>query len=116
VAIASFTAGTVHAILGGRGKGSDYTPLAQALAAHGRAAYLIGEAAAELQPALAATGIPVHRCGDLARAVSAARAAARRDDVVLLSPACASYDQYRSFEQRGDHFRELVGPPDLEGG
>jgi UDP-N-acetylmuramoylalanine--D-glutamate ligase len=116
VAVASFPAATVHAILGGRGKGSDYAPLARALAEHGRAAYLIGEAAAELEPALAAAGIPLHRSGDLEHAVAAARAAARPGDVVLLSPACASYDQYQSFEQRGDHFRELVGPADVEGG
>jgi UDP-N-acetylmuramoylalanine--D-glutamate ligase len=116
VAIASFPAGTVHAILGGRGKGSDYRPLAAALAEHGRAAYLIGEAAAELEPALAATGVPVQRCGDLEHAVAAARAVARPGEVVLLSPACASYDQYRSFEQRGDHFGELIGRADVEGG
>jgi UDP-N-acetylmuramoylalanine--D-glutamate ligase len=47
-------------------------------------------------------------CGDLDRAVAAARAAARSGEVVLLSPACASYDQYRSFEERGEHFRDLV--------
>jgi UDP-N-acetylmuramoylalanine--D-glutamate ligase len=116
VAVASFPTGTVHAILGGRGKGSDYGPLARALAEHGRAAYLIGEAAAELEPALAAAGIALHRSGDLEHAIAAARAAARPGDVVLLSPACASYDQYRSFEERGDHFRELVGPADVEGG
>jgi UDP-N-acetylmuramoylalanine--D-glutamate ligase len=116
VAVASFPTGTVHAILGGRGKGSDYGPLARALAEHGRAAFLIGEAAAELEPALAAAGIPLHRSGDLEHAVAVARAAARPGDVVLLSPACASYDQYRSFEERGDHFRELVGPADVEGG
>jgi UDP-N-acetylmuramoylalanine--D-glutamate ligase len=108
VAIESFPAGTVHAILGGRGKGSDYAPLAQPLAEHARAAYLIGETAAELHAALEATGVPLHDCGDLEHAVAAARAAAREGDVVLLSPACTSYDQYRSFEERGDHFRALV--------
>ena len=70
--------------------------------------YLIGEAAADAAPtALRATGVPVHDCGDLERAVAAARAAAGPGDVVLLSPGCASYDQYRSFEERGDHFRAL---------
>jgi len=58
--------------------------------------------------ALAHTGIPLHACGDLERAVAAARAQARPGDVVLLSPAVASYDQYRSFEERGAHFRRLV--------
>jgi UDP-N-acetylmuramoylalanine--D-glutamate ligase len=107
VAIESF-AGGVHAILGGRGKRSNYTPLAGPLAERARAAYLIGETAAELRAALAETGVPLHDCGDLEHAVAAARAAARPGDVVLLSPACASYDQYRSFEERGEHFRALV--------
>ena len=52
--------------------------------------------------------MPLHRCGELARAVHAAAAAARPGDTVLLSPACASYDQYPNFEARGEHFRELV--------
>jgi UDP-N-acetylmuramoylalanine--D-glutamate ligase len=107
VGIESFSGG-VHAILGGRGKGGDYAPLAGAVAARARAAYLIGEAAPQIRAALADTAVPLHDCGDLATAVTAARAAARPGDVVLLSPACASYDQYRSFEVRGDHFRALV--------
>jgi UDP-N-acetylmuramoylalanine--D-glutamate ligase len=107
VGIESFPGG-VHAILGGRGKHGDYAPLARAVAARARAVYLIGEAAAEIGEALAGTGVPLHDCGDLATAVAAARAAARPGEVVLLSPACASYDQYRSFEERGDHFRALV--------
>jgi UDP-N-acetylmuramoylalanine--D-glutamate ligase len=107
VGIESFPGG-VHAILGGRGKRSDYAPLAASLAERGRAAYLIGEAAPQIGAALAGAGVPLRECGDLAAAVAAARAAAQPGDVVLLSPACASYDQYRSFEERGDHFRELV--------
>jgi UDP-N-acetylmuramoylalanine--D-glutamate ligase len=107
VGIRSF-AGGVHAILGGRGKGGDYTPLADAVAERGAAAYLIGETAAELRAALEPTGVPLHMSGDLEQAVAASSAAARPGDVVLLSPACASYDQYRSFEERGEHFRALV--------
>ena len=107
VGIRSF-AGGVHAILGGRGKQEDYAPLAAALDEHGRAAYLIGEEAERLAAALAPAGVPIHDCGDLERAVAAARAAAAPGDVVLLSPACASYDQYRSFNERGDHFKALV--------
>jgi UDP-N-acetylmuramoylalanine--D-glutamate ligase len=107
VGIESFPGG-VHVILGGRGKHGDYTPLARAVAARARAAYLIGEAAAEIGEALAGTGVPLRDCGNVASAVAAARAAARPREVVLLSPACASYDQYESFEQRGDHFRALV--------
>jgi UDP-N-acetylmuramoylalanine--D-glutamate ligase len=107
VGIRSF-AGGVHVILGGRGKGSDYRPLAGPLAERGAGAYLIGETAAELRAALEATGVPVHDSGDLESAVAAARAAARPGDVILLSPACASFDQYTSFEDRGRHFRSLV--------
>jgi UDP-N-acetylmuramoylalanine--D-glutamate ligase len=106
VALASFPPGTVHAILGGRGKGSDYGPLARAVGESARAAYLIGEAADEIRAAL--ESVEVVDAGDLATAVAAAREAARPGDVVLLSPACASFDQYRSFEERGDHFRALV--------
>jgi UDP-N-acetylmuramoylalanine--D-glutamate ligase len=107
VGIESF-AGGVHAILGGRGKRSDYAPLVAPLATRARGVYLVGEAAAEIGAALAGAGVPLHDCGDLAAAVSAARSAAQPGDVVLLSPACASYDQYRSFEERGEHFRALV--------
>ena len=77
-------------------------------AAHARAAYLIGETAPDLRAALEPSGLTLHDEGDLEAALSAARAAARPGDVVLLSPACASYDQYTSFEERGDHFRALV--------
>ena len=103
--------GGVHVILGGRGKGSDYSPLARAVRGRARAAYLIGETAAALHAALEPAGVPLHDCGDLERAVAAARAAAEPGDVVLLSPACASYDQYRSFEERGEHFKALAAEP-----
>jgi UDP-N-acetylmuramoylalanine--D-glutamate ligase len=108
VAIESFPAHTVHAILGGSAKGSDYAPLAQPLAEHARAAYVIGETAAEIRAVAEQAGVTVHECGDLEHALTAARTAAREGDVVLLSPACASYDQYRSFEERGEHFKALV--------
>jgi UDP-N-acetylmuramoylalanine--D-glutamate ligase len=108
VGIRSFPGG-VHAILGGRGKREDYAPLVAAVAERCAAAYLIGEEAEPLRAALAPAGVPLHDCGDLERAVAAARAAAAPGAVVLLSPACASYDQYRSFEERGDHFKALVG-------
>jgi UDP-N-acetylmuramoylalanine--D-glutamate ligase len=110
VGIESFPGG-VHAILGGSRKGSDYAPLAGPVAERASAAYLIGEIAPDLRAALAGTGVPLHDCGDLEHAVAAARGAARPGDVVLLSPASASYDQYRSFEERGRHFRELVASP-----
>lgn len=107
VGICSF-AGGVHVILGGRGKGGGYSPLAGPVAERCRAAYLIGETAAELREALAPAGVALHDCGDLERAVAAARAAARPGEVVLLSPACTSFDQYADYEERGAHFRALV--------
>jgi UDP-N-acetylmuramoylalanine--D-glutamate ligase len=107
VGLAAFPGG-VHLIAGGSRKGSDYRPLAAPVARRCSAVYLIGETAPELREALSTAGVPLHDCGDLERAVAAARAAARPGEVVLLSPACASYDQYRSYEERGDHFRALV--------
>ena len=95
----------LHVILGGSRKGESFDELAREL--HGRA-YLIGETAEELAEALDRAGVPYVRCGDLESAVSAAAATARPGEVVLLSPACASYDQFRDFEQRGEEFRRLV--------
>jgi UDP-N-acetylmuramoylalanine--D-glutamate ligase len=107
VGITSF-AGGVHLIAGGRGKGSDYAPLAPSVKARCKAVYLIGETAAALHEALAPTNVPIVDATDLERAVREASTAAAPGDVVLLSPACTSYDQYRSYEERGDHFRTLV--------
>jgi UDP-N-acetylmuramoylalanine--D-glutamate ligase len=107
VGIRSFARG-VHLIAGGSVKQSDYTPLAAPVAERAAAVYLIGATAAAIRAALQGTNVPLHDCGDLERAVRAAHAAARPGDVVLLSPACASYDQYRSYEERGEHFRALA--------
>src|SRR5215218_5679728 len=107
VGIDSFPGG-VHVILGGRSKGGGFAELVPAVAERCRAAYLIGETAAQLHEDLAPAGVPLNDCGDLERAVAAASAAAEPGDVVLLSPACPSYDQYRSYEERGDHFRALA--------
>ncbi len=98
----------LHVILGGSLKGESFDGLAAALGPNVRAAYLIGEAADELERALAPVGVALERCGDLATAVGAATAAARRGEIVLLSPACASYDQFENFERRGEEFRRLV--------
>jgi UDP-N-acetylmuramoylalanine--D-glutamate ligase len=106
VALASFEV-PVHAILGGRGKGESYAPLRAAVAAHCAGAYLIGEEADALAAALDGAA-PLTAAGDLERAVAAARAAARRGEVVLLAPACASYDQFDNFEVRGEAFRHLA--------
>ncbi len=94
-------------ILGGRGKHEAYAPLAAGFK-HGDRAYLIGESADDIAGALVAAGVPVERAGTLEAALAGATAPAVSGDVVLLSPACASFDQFRDFEARGDRFRELV--------
>ncbi|HEY2772343.1 MAG TPA: UDP-N-acetylmuramoyl-L-alanine--D-glutamate ligase [Solirubrobacteraceae bacterium] len=101
--------GGVHLIAGGDGKRQDFTPLAPVVAERCEVVYLIGQAAPELADALAGSEVPLRDVGDLEHAVRAARAAATPGEVVLLSPASASYDQYRNFEERGEHFRRLVG-------
>jgi UDP-N-acetylmuramoylalanine--D-glutamate ligase len=98
----------LRVILGGSLKGEDFTPLAEAMGDNVRAAYLIGEAAEALAAVLAPAGAPVVRCGTLEASVSQAAADAQPGDVVLLSPACASFDQFRDFEHRGEEFRRLV--------
>ncbi len=107
VALQSYPGG-VHLILGGRGKQQDFSPLAPLVRERARAVYLIGEAADELAGVLEPTGVNLHRAGDLDHAVVAASAAARPGETVLLSPACASFDQFPDFEARGEHFRSLV--------
>ena len=108
VALASFPESPLHLILGGRGKGSGYEALRDPVAATCAGVYLIGETAGELAAALEGVPVPVHECGDLERALAAAREAAQPGEVVLLSPACTSFDQYTDFEARGEHFRALV--------
>jgi UDP-N-acetylmuramoylalanine--D-glutamate ligase len=110
VALRSF-AGGVHVILGGQGKGQDFTPLAPVVADRCVAVHLIGEAAGELREVLAGTAVPLHDSGDLATAVARAGSEAEPGEVVLLSPACASFDQFRDFEARGEAFRSLVEAP-----
>jgi UDP-N-acetylmuramoylalanine--D-glutamate ligase len=105
--IESFFAG-VHLILGGSLKGGGFEDLREPVAERCHACYLLGEAADRIAADLEPAGVPLHRCGDLETAVEAARAAARPGEVVLLSPACASYDQFRDYEERGDRFRALV--------
>jgi UDP-N-acetylmuramoylalanine--D-glutamate ligase len=108
VALRSY-AGGVHLIAGGRGKGQDFGPLAPLVAERCAAVYLIGEASGELARALSPAGVAVRELGELEPALRAAAQAASDGQTVLLSPACASYDQYRNFEARGEHFRALVG-------
>jgi UDP-N-acetylmuramoylalanine--D-glutamate ligase len=101
-------AGGVRLIAGGTGKQQDFTPLASPVAQRCAAVYLIGEASDEIATALAPAAVEIHRCGALEAALEAASRGARPGDTVLLSPACASFDQYENFEARGDHFRALV--------
>jgi UDP-N-acetylmuramoylalanine--D-glutamate ligase len=99
----------IRLILGGSRKGIPFTRLARRAAEAGVAqAYLIGDSADEIAEALAAAGVRFTYSGDLASAVRDAYAAAEPGEVILLSPACASYDQFRDFEERGELFRELV--------
>jgi len=104
-------AGGVHAILGGSEKGEPFTPLIDPIRERAVACYLIGATsermAGELAPVLEAE-VELHRCEDLEDAVRRAAAAAQPGEVVLLSPACASFDAFDNFEQRGDRFREIV--------
>lgn len=106
-AVAAYDA-PLHVILGGRSKGESYSELALALAGRARRAYLIGEAAGDIALALELAGVDHESSGDLETAVRAAARNARPGEVVLLAPACASYDQFRDFEERGDTFRKLV--------
>ena len=99
--------GGLHVILGGSLKGGSFRRIRRALEGRAVAAYLIGEAADQLEQELAGS-VPLHRAGDLATAMRLAVAAADPGDVVLLSPACASFDQFRDYEDRGEAFRLLV--------
>ncbi|HEU5477765.1 MAG TPA: UDP-N-acetylmuramoyl-L-alanine--D-glutamate ligase [Gaiellaceae bacterium] len=95
-------------ILGGSLKGEDFGPFVGGLPPTVRSIYLVGAASEELAAALDAAGRDYVRAGDLPTAVSRAAADAEAGDVVLLSPACASFDQFENFEERGDTFRRLV--------
>lgn len=101
--------GGVHLILGGSLKGGSFSALAAAVAAGPvTCSYLIGAAAEALADALAAASAPFRHCETLERAVAEAASAARSGDTVLLSPACASFDQFRDYEHRGARFAELA--------
>ncbi|MCA1613678.1 MAG: UDP-N-acetylmuramoyl-L-alanine--D-glutamate ligase [Acidobacteria bacterium] len=99
--------GFVVLILGGRGKRAPYAPLAPLVAARGRALVVIGEDADRIESELKNTA-PIVRATDMADAVRRAREAACLGDVVLLAPACASFDMFDSYEHRGRVFKEAV--------
>jgi UDP-N-acetylmuramoylalanine--D-glutamate ligase len=107
VALRSFPGG-IHLILGGKGKSQDFSRLGPLVSERCAAVYLIGEAADAIAPALAGTQVELISTGDLDHAVASAAHRASDGEVVLLSPACASFDQYRDYEARGEHFRALA--------
>ncbi len=100
--------GPIWLIAGGKGKGAPYLPLAQAGGAKLKGVLTIGQDAPKIEEALGRS-VAVHRCETLKGAVERARSLAAAGDTVLLSPACASFDQFKSFEDRGDRFKMLVG-------
>jgi UDP-N-acetylmuramoylalanine--D-glutamate ligase len=105
-AVAAFNNG-IHLILGGKDKNSDYSQLAQLLRQHVRAIYTIGSAAPKIESQLRGV-VSLHSCETLNKAVTAAASAARPGEIVLLAPACSSFDQFESYEHRGRVFKELV--------
>jgi UDP-N-acetylmuramoylalanine--D-glutamate ligase len=105
-ALAAFPSG-IHLILGGKDKGSDYTLLSPLLRERVKAVYTIGSAAKKIETQLRGV-VSLLSCVTLDKAVRAASAAARSGDVVLLAPACSSFDQFESYEHRGRVFKELV--------
>jgi UDP-N-acetylmuramoylalanine--D-glutamate ligase len=109
VGLAAFPAGSPRLVLimGGRGKGAPYAPLRPLFAGRVKALLTIGEDAPTVERELGDL-VPTEPCGDLARAMKRAAALSGPGDVVLLSPACASYDQFKSYEERGDAFRRLA--------
>ncbi|HEV7918888.1 MAG TPA: UDP-N-acetylmuramoyl-L-alanine--D-glutamate ligase [Solirubrobacterales bacterium] len=106
-ALESFDRG-VHAIFGGSLKGERFKGLREAVAARCEAAYLIGQSADQLADDLVGVGIPVMNAGTLENAVERAADAAGPGDTVLLAPACASFDQFKNYEHRGEVFKKLV--------
>jgi UDP-N-acetylmuramoylalanine--D-glutamate ligase len=99
--------GHILVILGGKDKGSDYTVLQKPLHEKAILALLIGAASEKIEKQLARS-VPVERAGTLERAVEIAARSARPGDVVLLAPACASFDQFENYEHRGRVFKDLV--------
>ena len=99
--------GNIHIILGGKDKGSDYSVLKDLLRARAKRVYTIGAAAEKIESQIASAA-PVLRAETLETAVKRAAESAAPGDVVLLAPACASFDQFESYEHRGRVFKEAV--------
>ncbi len=98
----------VAIVLGGEGKGQDFSPLLPALRLHGRAVALIGRDAVAIETAIAGCGLPLQHCVDMEAAVRWLAGQARAGDCVLLSPACASLDMYRNYADRAQAFVAAV--------
>lgn len=107
VALKSFNS-PIHLILGGRDKGAPYTPLFDLIKEKVKTILLIGEATEIIYSQIKNLGIPIYKCETLENAVIKARSVAVKGDIVLLSPACASFDQFKNFEHRGKIFKEIV--------
>ena len=99
--------GRILVILGGKDKGSDYTALQKPLREKATLALLIGAASDKIEKQIMGS-VAIERAGTLEHAVQVASQAAKAGDVVLLAPACASFDQFQNYEQRGRVFKELV--------
>lgn len=99
--------GRIRIILGGKDKGSDYSVLQAPLREKAIQALLIGAAAEKIADQIAGS-VPIEHAGTLARAVEGASRVAQAGDIVLLAPACASFDQFENYEHRGRVFKELV--------
>lgn len=103
-------------ILGGVGKDQDFTPLAQPVQAFARGVVVFGRDAAQIEAALASTGVPLVRADSLQQAVAAATALAREGDAVLFSPACASFDMFDNYVHRAECFAACVQALALDAG
>ena len=111
-ALTAFTPGKVVVLLGGHDKGTDLNHLSRAVSARCKAAVCYGEAGERIAQSLeeidAQMGLDVRRVANMREATSLARELADSGDVVLLSPACSSFDEFSSFRERGTVFKELV--------
>ena len=99
--------GPLIVVLGGKDKGSPYSILREPLRQRARAVMLIGAAAEKIAADLG-DAVPIERAGTIERAVEQATAIAKPGDVVLLAPACSSFDQFENYEHRGRVFKSLV--------
>lgn len=103
-------------ILGGDGKGQDFSPLAQPVGLYARAVILIGRDAPQIEQAIASSGMSVRHAGSMEQAVRLASECAQAGDAVLMSPACASFDMFRDYEHRAEVFRAAIAQLAMDAG